>query len=127
MIKLVKLALFNAAILMTVAVQHVSGTAVPAAIDDFVPFAQFQNQRSAVGPDGNNRLIWDYYSGNTYLGSTLWILDPQGNFLYTGSASIPPVGNGITSTSYSNIALHVFPSNNTTLAFAYIAPNHKYV
>jgi hypothetical protein len=95
------------------------------------PFSQFQGQRSETGPDGNNRFIWDYYATDkktltTLEGSVVWILDPTGN-LVAASTTIPPVGNLISSATFSNIALHVSFDNNTTLAFAYWDPTHKFI
>ena len=86
------------------------------------PLLSFRD-RSETGPDGNNRFIYDYYSTSgerltKYGGSTVWILDPTGNLVAAGP-TIPPIGNGISAATFSNIALHVNSDNNTTLAFAY--------
>jgi hypothetical protein len=116
--------LFNATLLSVVAILGVSShtlhaSSLPAVIQDLVPFAQFLNQRSENGPDGNNRLIWDYVDVNTrtYSGSALWILDPTGNLVAAGNVNVPGSVGGF-GLNYSNIALHVSSTNNTTLAFA---------
>jgi len=107
------------------------GAAFPSVINLYVPFSQFQGERSVTGPDGNNRFIWDYYATSgpsltTLEGSVVWILDPTGN-LVAASTTIPPVGNGISRTAFSNIALHVSADNNTTLAFAFWDPTGTYI
>jgi hypothetical protein len=100
--------------------QELRASTFPAVIQDFVPFVQFLNQRSENGPDGNNRFIWDYVDLNThtYSGSALWILDPAGNVVASGNAIVPGSVGGF-GLNYSNIALHVSSTNNTTLAFAF--------
>jgi len=129
--RLAKAALLAAIAFMGLTGREAQGAGFPSVINLYVPFAQFQAQRSATGPDGNNRFIWDYYvtSGHflkTLEGSVVWILDPTGN-LVAASTTIPPVGNGISSSTFSNIALHVNADNNTTLAFAYWDPTHKFI
>jgi hypothetical protein len=125
--------LANAVLLAAVAVMGLTGreargAAFPSVINLYVPFSQFQGERSVTGPDGNNRFIWDYYTTSGQFlkileGSVVWILDPTGN-LVAASTTIPSVGNGISSATFSNIALHVSADNNTTLAFAYWDPAH---
>ena len=100
--------------------------------------------KTAVGQDGNLRLIWDYNvskfaAPSTYgsgLGSALWILDPNGGLVATGSSLIPPsIGSvrafeyvfvsGATTPTFlaryerSNTLLFAQPSGNTTVAFLY--------
>src|SRR5260221_1315732 len=90
-------------------------------VDDLFSFAQFGPEKYQVGNDGNSRLIWDYInpSPTKYLGSALWILNPQGQVVATSDTQIPAsVGTGIDTFGNSNIAIHVQPSGNTTLAFA---------
>lgn len=129
--RLAKAALLAAIAFMGLTGREAWGAGFPSVINLYVPFSQFQNQRSQTGPDGNNRFIWDYYATNkktltTLEGSAVWILDPTGN-LVGASATIPPVGNLISSSTFSNIALHVSSDNNTTLAFAYWDPSHKFI
>jgi hypothetical protein len=128
--------LANAALLAAIAFMGLTGreargAAFPSVINLYVPFAQFQAQRSETGPDRNNRFIWDYYATSgqfltTLEGSVVWILGPTGN-LVGNSVTIPPVGNGISSATFSNIALHVNSDNNTTLAFAYWDPTQTFI
>jgi hypothetical protein len=129
--RLAKAALLAAIAFMGLTGREARGAAFPSVINLYVPFAQFQGERSVTGPDGNNRFIWDYYATSGQLlttlgGSVVWILDPTGN-LVGASTTIPPVGNGISSTTFSNIALHVSADNNTTLAFAYWDPTGTYI
>ena len=130
--RLAKAALLAAIAFMGLTGRDARGAAFPSVINLYVPFSQFQGERSVTGPDGNNRFIWDYYATSvhqrlrTLEGSVVWILDPTGN-LVAASPAIPPVGNGISSTTFSNIALHVSADNNTTLAFAYWDPTHTYI
>src|SRR5258707_5947721 len=94
-------------------------------VDDLCSFAQFGPEKYQVGNDGNSRLIWDYInpSPTKYLGSALWILNPQGQVVATGDTQIPAsVGTGIDTFGNSNIAIHIQPSGNTTLAFAGVLP-----
>lgn len=129
--RLAKATLFGVIAVMGLTGQESRATAVPSIIDFYdVPFSQFLNERSELGADGNNRFIWDYYSTSgtnltNYNGSVLWIVDPAGNLVATGSENIPPVGhtllklgNNRLEKTLSNIALHVNADNNTTLAFA---------
>jgi hypothetical protein len=128
--------LANAALLAVIAFMGLTGreargAAFPSVINLYVPFSQFQAQRSETGPDGNNRFIWDYYGTQNknltnLTGSVVWILDPTGN-LVAASTTIPSVGNLISSSTFSNIALHVNSDNNTSLAFAYWDPTHTYI
>jgi hypothetical protein len=129
--KLAKAVLLTAVAVMGLAGREARGAAFPSVINLYVPFSQFQGERSVTGPDGNNRFIWDYYATSGQFltnleGSVVWILDPTGNLVGT-STTIPPVGNGISSTTFSNIALHVSADNNTTLAFAYWDPTGTYI
>ena len=90
-------------------------------VDDIFSFAQFGPEKYQVGNDGNSRLIWDYLnpSPTAYLGSALWILNPQSQVVAAGDTQIPAsVGRGINTVGNSNIAIHVQASGNTTLAFA---------
>jgi hypothetical protein len=128
--------LANAALLAVIAFMGLTGreargAAFPSVINLYVPFSQFQTQRSETGPDGNNRFIWDYYAAKNKTltnlqGSAVWILDPTGN-LVAASTTIPSVGNLISPSTFSNIALHVNSDNNTSLAFAYWDPTHTYI
>ena len=131
--KLAKAVLLTAVAVMGLTGREARGAAFPSVINLYVPFAQFQGERSVTGPDGNNRFIWDYYgtSGNfltTLEGSVVWILDPTGN-LIGASTTIPALGNHVSSTTstFSNIALHVSADNNSTLAFAYLDPTGTYI
>jgi hypothetical protein len=100
----------------------------PATNDQLTPFSDFANTREGVGSDGNERFIWDIFAGDSYTGSTLWILDAQGQVVGAGNASIPPVGTGLISSKLSNIALHVYSNtNNSQLAFADYDPVQKQV
>ena len=118
--KLINITLLGVVAIFGFSSQELRASTVPAVIQDFVPFAQFLNQRSQNGPDGYNRFIWDYVdiSKKTYSGSALWILDPAGNVVASGNAIVPG-GVGGFGLNYSNIALHVSSTNNTTLAFAF--------
>lgn len=122
---LVNATLVAAAAIVGLTCQEAGASPFPAVIQSFVPFAQFLNQRSEDGPDGNNRFIWDYVdvTTKTYSGSALWILDPNGNFVGTGNVAIPASVGGFQfdPDSFSNIALHVSSTNNTTLAFAFVS------
>jgi len=129
--RLAKAALLAAIAFIGLTGREARGAAFPSVINLFVPFSQFQGERSAAGPDGNNRFIWDYYATKklfltTLEGSVVWILDPTGNLIGT-SPIIPAVGNLISSETFSNIALHVNSDNNTTLAFAYWDPSRTYI
>ena len=129
--RLAKAALLAAIAFIGLTGREARGAAFPSVINLFVPFSQFQNQRSDTGPDGNNRFIWDFYGTKnrkltTLEGSVVWILDPTGN-LVAASTTIPPFGNLISSSTYSNIALHVSSDNNTTLAFAYWDPTGQFI
>lgn len=114
-----------AAVVGLTAQQEAHASSFPAVIQGFVPFAQFLNQRSEAGPDGNNRFIWDYVdiTSKTYSGSTLWILDPSGSLVASGNVAIPASVGGfqLENESFSNIALNVSSTNNTTLAFAFVS------
>jgi hypothetical protein len=129
--RLAKAVLLAAVAVVGLTGREARGAAFPSVINLYVPFAQFQGDRSVAGPDGNNRFIWDYYSTSgkfltTLEGSVVWVLDPTGNLIGT-SPVIPAVGNLISSETFSNIALHVNTDNNTTLVFAYWDPSHRYI
>jgi hypothetical protein len=129
--RLAKAALLAAIAFMGLTGRDARGAAFPSVINLYVPFSQFQAQRSETGPDGNNRFIWDFYATHnkkltTLEGSVVWILDPTGN-LVAASTTIPSVGNLISSSTFSNIALHVTSDNNTTLAFAYWDPTRQFI
>jgi hypothetical protein len=119
--KLVKAVLFSAVALIGLTGGNLRGGALPSVVDTIVPFAQFLNSRSGVGPDGNNRFLWDYFNNtlNGQRASVLWIVNPAGQVIADGSSIIPFIGNKIVEDSTSNIALHVSANNNTTLAFAF--------
>ncbi|MGA7125146.1 MAG: hypothetical protein WBZ19_02495 [Chthoniobacterales bacterium] len=122
---LVSATLVAAAAIVGLTCQEAHASPFPAVIQSFVPFAQFLNQRSEDGPDGNNRFIWDYVdlTTQTYSGSALWILDPTGNAVGAGNVTVPASVGGfqLGAGSFSNIALHVSSTNNTTLAFAFVS------
>ena len=127
--KLVRAVLLSAAAVIGLSGGNLRGGALPSVVNTIVPFNSFLNARSGVGPDGNNRFLWDYFSNtlNNYRASVLWIVDPTGNVIGDGSQIIPNVGTGITEDATSNIALHVSASNNTTLAFAFWDSSHKFI
>lgn len=129
--RLAKAALLAVIAFMGLTGREARGAAFPSVINLYVPFSQFQAQRSETGPDGNNRFIWDFYATNNKTltnleGSAVWILDPTGN-LVAASTTIPSVGNLISPSTFSNIALHVNSDNNTSLAFAYWDSTHTYI
>jgi hypothetical protein len=118
--------------------QKVYATAEPDIFGIFSP--SLLDSKAVVGPDGNMRVIWDYdaYAGiESYFagpGSVLWILDPSGNLMATGSPSIPSGGNfefnsryGLLAweyptpltlaTSKSNILVQGYADGNTMLCF----------
>lgn len=133
MTKLAKAMLLCAAAIVSFTAQQARGTAVPDVFDNRDhSFAQFLNQASETGPDGNNRFLWDYFSSTSpfaYGGSVLWILNPTGNVVAVGNVSIPAsVGAGGPAFLASrHIALHVFPDNNTTLAFILLDSTQTFV
>ncbi len=93
--RLAKAALLAAIAFMGLTGRDARGAAFPSVINLYVPFPQFQAERSVTGPDGNNRFIWDYYATSgpsltTLEGSVVWILDPTGN-LVAAYRAIPPV------------------------------------
>lgn len=127
--RLAKTALIAVTSVISLGSQPARATSFPETVDQLVPFQQFVGTKSGLGSDNNTRFLWDNgFTGLpvfTYGGSTLWIIDAQGNFLFAGSANIPAsVGTGVAKVfipelpAESNIALHVQSSNNTTLAFA---------
>ena len=88
--------------------------------------------KTAVGKDGLLRLIFDYNpstGGHTYQGSALWIIDPNGGVLASGSPTIPASvgsfyfstkgGSPIFPVERSNTAMYAQADGNTTVLFYY--------
>jgi hypothetical protein len=101
----------------------VAGESFPNVYDLTTGFDQFLGAKYEVGSDSNSRLIWDYFNPTpfTYLGSVLWILNPQGQVVAAGDTQIPmSVGTGINTLGTSNIAIRVQASGNVTVAFAHV-------
>lgn len=88
--------------------------------------------KTAIGKDGLYRLLWDFNparSGpSTYSGSVLWILDPNGAVLATGSPQIPASiggsfltstiqGRTVLRTERSNTAIYAHEDGNTSVVF----------
>ena len=107
---------------------HVKAYALPSLYDSN-PFLDFQSvDRAAIGPDGNERFVWDIFQGTTYVGSNLWILNAAGQNIGAGNTMIPAsVGTGLYSSRISNTAIHVYPSNNTQVVFAFYDATTKQV
>jgi hypothetical protein len=127
--KLVRAVLLSAVAVIGLSGGNLRGGALPSVDNTIVPFNSFLNGRSGVGPDGNNRFLWDYFNNTlkNYRESVLWIVDPTGNNIGDGSQIIPNVGTGLIEDATSNIALHVSASNNTTLAFAFWDASHTFI
>jgi hypothetical protein len=70
------------------------------------------------GLDGNSRLVFDILdsTGTTLLGSNLWILDPNGNFLAAASPSIPSTGSN---DLLGNLLVQGQADGNTTVVFLF--------
>jgi hypothetical protein len=101
----------------------------------------FFDAKTAVGGDGNYRVIWDYNvakepAPSTYNGSGLWIINPNGGIVATGSPTIPASVGSVRAQEYafisgtttvaliaryerSNTLLFAQPDGNTTVVFAY--------
>ena len=107
-----------------------------------IPSSSFFDAKTAVGNDGMLRLIFDYNTSKfptlTYgsgPGSALWIIDPNGSVVATGSPTIPAsVGSDVFAVALlnrtynflnerSNLAIFVQPSGNTTVLFYYNVGN----
>lgn len=120
--KVFKATLLGLAVLIGFGGQKMQALAFPAILD-FLPTAQVAFPKSDVGPDGNNRFLWDYFniSGSTYSGSVLWILNPAGNVIGTGDTMIPASVGAVTSAGIiaSFTILHVNADNTTTVAFQF--------
>jgi hypothetical protein len=115
---------FSAAAIVCFSGQSANAAATPDINQFFYP--ELLDAKIKVGADGNIRLIWDYVDNKIYSGSMLWILNPSGELLVTGSPMIPAsVGWGKLSPEgkffnpVSNIMLYAQPDGNTTLGFAY--------
>lgn len=89
----------------------------------------FVDAKTAVGGDGNYRVIWDYNparfpAASTYSGSALWIIDPNGGLLAAGSPTIPASIGTIRAFEYVFVAgsttpaLLAFYERSNTLLFA---------
>ena len=117
MTKLVTAALVAAGLM--IAAPYVHADAIPG-VSDPNPFPDFSNAKSGIGPDGNERFLWDIFQGTVYAGSNFWILNSTGQIISAGNETIPAsVGTGLVSTGLSNTAVHVHPSNNTQVVFAF--------
>jgi hypothetical protein len=100
----------------------------------------FFDAKTAVGGDGLLRLLFDYNPSkvplpSTYSGSALWIIDPNGSVLATGSPLIPAsigsdafivelfnrTGNFLV--ERSNTAIFAQADGNTTVLFYFNAAN----
>src|ERR1700678_107681 len=98
----------------------------------------FFDAKTAVGSDGMLRLLFDYNPSkipapSTYNGSGLWIIDPNGSLVATGSPTIPAsIGSdafeilllGVSQsylTERSNTAIFAQADGNTTVLFYYNA------
>jgi len=101
--------------------------------------------KTAVGGDGNFRVIWDYNvakepAPSTYAGSALWIINPNGGLLAAGSPTIPASVGSLRAFEYvifpgsvatpfiaryerSNTLLFAQADGNTTVVFAYNLAN----
>ena len=101
----------------------------------------FLDAKTAVGGDGNFRVIWDYNvakfpTPSTYNGSGLWIIDPNGGIVATGSPTIPASVGSVPAFEFvfvsggtpppflaryerSNTLMFAQPDGNTTVVFAY--------
>ena len=86
--------------------------------------------KTAVGEkDGMLRLLFDYNPSNggasTYAGSALWIIDPNGSVVTTGSPLIPAsvgasfTGGLVGNFERSNTAIFAQADGNTTVLFYY--------
>jgi hypothetical protein len=88
--------------------------------------------KTAVGQDGNLRVIFDYNpsdGGFTYAGSALWIINPNGSVVGASNPTIPasvgsfyfttPFGKPAYDFERSNTALFPQADGNTTVLFYY--------
>lgn len=120
--------ILTAMALLTFSGELACGETYPNIDDQLTPFSDFANAKEGVGSDGNERFIWDYFEGKAYKGSALWILNPQGQLIGAGNATIPSAGTGLVSATTSNLAIHVYAgTNNSQVAFAFYDPTKKQV
>lgn len=100
-----------------------------------IPYSSLFEAKTAVGSDGLLRLLFDYnpslFPTDTYSGSALWIIDPNGSVVAAGSPTIPAsIGSEAFAlevidhtffalTQRSNTAIFAQADGNTTVLFYY--------